>query len=162
MNELFYKYFLIGIIVISFVLNPFAKKQASKNLKPNEYFFINQLIIISLAILYFIYLSFNNQCDINCIKKMNNKEILWSVFAGIIGIIGSIALITIIQLDEISFIMPNIQPIVILIGAALGYYIFNESMGLFKIIGIILIIIGAFCVNYDKIKNNDLKTKKIN
>ena len=161
MNELFYKYFLIGLIILSFVLNPFAKKQASKNLKASEYYLVNQIIIVIMVIFYSIYLFYNNHCDINCIKKMSNKEIMWSVFAGFIGIVGSVALIAVIQLDEITFIMPNIQPIVILIGAVIGYYIFNESMGIYKMFGIILIIIGAFCVNYDKIKKNSVNTKKV-
>jgi drug/metabolite transporter (DMT)-like permease len=91
---------------------------------------------------------------------MSSKEIMWSVFAGFIGIVGSVSLIAVIQLDEITFIMPNIQPIVILIGAILGYYVFNESMGVYKMIGIILIILGAFCVNYDKLKNSST-TKKV-
>ena len=160
MDNLFYKYFLLGLIILSFVLNPFAKKQASKNLKSSEYFLVNQIIIVTLVIFYSIYLFYNNHCDINCIKKMSSKEIMWSVFAGFIGIIGSVALIAVIQLDEITFIMPNIQPIVILIGAVLGYYVFNESMGTYKMIGIILIILGAFCVNYDKFKNNSI-TKKV-
>ena len=104
MNDLFYKYFLLGLIILSFVLNPFAKKQASKSLKASEYFLINQIIIVILVIFYSIYLFYNNHCDINCIKKMSSKEIMWSVFAGFIGIIGSVALIAVIQLDEISFI----------------------------------------------------------
>lgn len=156
MNQLFYTYFLLGIIIISFVLNPFAKKEASKNLSSDEYFMVNQIMITILVIIYGTYLYLNNKCDIDCLKKMNTKEIYWAIFSSVIGIVGSIALIAVLQLDEISFIMPNIQPIVILIGAVLGYYVFNESMEIFKIIGIILIICGAFCINYDKLKN---KTK---
>ena len=85
---------------------------------------------------------------------MSNKQVLWGIFAAIIGMIGSLALIMVIQRDEITFIIPNIQPLVILIGALVGYFMFKESMRTFKIIGIILIICGAFCINYDKIKNN--------
>ena len=153
MNQLFYTYFLLGIIIISFVLNPFANKEASKNLSSDEYFMVNQIMIAILVIIYGTYLYLNNKCDIDCLKKMNTKEIYWAIFSSVIGIVGSIALIAVLQLDEISFIMPNIQPIVILIGAVLGYYVFNESMEIFKIIGIILIICGVFCINYDKLKN---------
>ena len=150
MKNLFYTYFLIGIIVFSFVLNPFSKKEASQNLNPHEYFMINHLIITLLVIVYGIYIVYNNKCDINCLKKMSNKQVFWGIFSAIIGMIGSLALIMVIQMDEITFIIPNIQPLVILIGALVGYFIFKESMRTFKIIGIILIICGAFCINYDK------------
>ena len=154
MKNLFYTYFLIGIIVFSFVLNPFSKKAASQNLNPHEYFMINHLIITLLVIVYGIYIVYNNKCDINCLKKMSNKQVFWGIFSAIIGMIGSLALIMVIQMDEITFIIPNIQPLVILIGALVGYFIFKESMRTFKIIGIILIICGAFCINYDKIKKD--------
>jgi uncharacterized membrane protein len=154
MKNLFYTYFLIGIIVFSFVLNPFSKKEASKNLNSHEYFMINHLMLTLLVIIYGIYLFYNNKCDISCLKKMSNKQVLWGIFAAIIGMIGSLALIMVIQMDEITFIIPNIQPLVILIGALVGYFIFKESMRTFKIIGIILIICGAFCINYDKIKKD--------
>ena len=81
---------------------------------------------------------------------MTSKEILWSIAAAVTGIIGSLVLIMLVQRDEVSFIMPNVQPIVILIGSILGYFVFKESMGLFKTIGILLIVCGAFCINYDK------------
>ena len=70
---------------------------------------------------------------------MSNKQVFWGIFSAIIGMIGSLALIMVIQMDEITFIIPNIQPLVILIGALVGYFIFKESMRTFKIIGIISI-----------------------
>ena len=56
--------------------------------------------------------------------------------------------------DEVTFIMPNVQPIVLLIGAIIGYFIFNESMRFYKILGIFLVVIGAVFINIDKIKNS--------
>lgn len=150
MNELHYTYFLIIILVLSFVLNPFIKKQASKNLGSNEYLLINHFLITVLVVLYASYLFYFKKCDTDCIKKMTSKEILWSIAAAVTGIIGSLVLIMLVQRDEVSFIMPNVQPIVILIGSIIGYFVFKESMGLFKTIGILLIVCGAFCINYDK------------
>lgn len=151
MEDIFYTYFLIGVVVVSFVLTPFGKKKASKSLSANEYFLVNQVMIIILAIIYAVYLFNYNKCDINCVKKMTNNEIIWSIGAAITGILGSIGLIMLVQMEDITFIMPNIQPTVLLLSAIIGYYIFNEDMGWYKIYGFIFIIIGALCINYDKL-----------
>mgnify|MGYP001206121642 FL=1 len=55
--------------------------------------------------------------------------------------------------------MPNVQPIVILIGAIIGYFAFQESMSIIKITGIALILFGAVFINYDKIKKGFGSTK---
>ena len=68
-QELFITYFLIGLVVASFVLNPFGKKKASKNLSSHEYFMVNQVLITGVVIIYAIYLLMNNKCNINCMKK---------------------------------------------------------------------------------------------
>ena len=47
--------------------------------------------------------------------------------------------------------MPNVQPIVLLIGAFIGYFLFGEVWGYKGLIGIFLIILGAFSINYEKI-----------
>jgi len=154
MNNLFYTYFLIGIIIFSFVLNPFSKKKASKNLTSQEYFMVNQFMVTILVIVLGIYFFYNNKCDFKCLQKMSNKEVSWAILSSILGIMGSLAFITLIQQEDISFIMPNIQPLVILLVSIIGFFLFKESMGIFKIIGIILIICGSFFINYDKIKNN--------
>ena len=134
--------------------NPFLKKQASSKLTSSEFMIFNHGLCTIFIVIYFLYLLYNNKCDINCLKKMSNKQVFWGIFSAIIGMIGSLALIMVIQMDEITFIIPNIQPLVILIGALVGYFIFKESMRTFKIIGIILIICGAFCINYYKIKKD--------
>ena len=153
-SELSYTYGLMALLIFSFVLNPFFKKKASKGMGSNEYLLINHLIITSLIILYSIYLFTYNKCDINCLRKIDKSRIMWGIFAGITSVIGALVLIKLLQRDEITFIMPNVQPLVILIGALIGYYIFNESMRSYKMIGIFLVILGAIFINIDKIKNS--------
>jgi len=153
-KDLQYTYILIFILVMSFVLNPFIKKKAAKNIGSNEYLIFNHILISILIISYTLYLVYYNKCNFDCIKDLTQTEMLWCIAAAVTGIIGSLVLIMLVQKDEITFIMPNVQPIVILIGAILGYFVFKESMGLFKIIGILFIVCGAFCINYDKYISN--------
>ena len=154
MKDLKYTYFLILILIMSFVLNPFAKKKATINLGSDEFFMINHFICTIIVIIYFIYLVYYSKCNLKSIKEMNKSEILWCTISSLLGLIGSLVLINLVKMDEITFIMPNVQPIVLLIGAFIGYFLFEESMGLYKIIGIFLIILGAFSINYEKIKKS--------
>lgn len=152
-KEMKYTYFLMLILVLSFVINPFLKKTAANNIGANEYMIINHVLITLLIILYAVYLFYYNKCDLTCLKKFSKKQILFAVLAAATSIFGSIALIMLIQRDEVTFIIPNVQPIVIMLGALLGYFFFSESMGSYKVIGIILVVVGALFINYDKLRN---------
>ena len=150
-NDIYYTYFLLFLLILSFLFNPFLKKKMIGKLNPHEYLLLNHFLITIIIVLYGIYLLSYGSCDINCLKKLNYNDILWAIIAGITTVIGSIVFIILIQREEITFIMPNVQPIVILLGALIGYYLFNESMHTMKVFGILLIIVGAFMINYDKL-----------
>jgi len=85
---------------------------------------------------------------------MNKTEIFWMAMSVLIGTIGTLVFIMLVQREEVTFIIPNIQPLVILIVAILGYLFFEESMSYRKTLGLFFIIIGAVMVNYDKIKES--------
>ena len=93
---MFLTYFLLGLVVFSFVLNPFSKKKASPNLTAQEYYLVNHFMITILAVAYGIYLLYNQKCDINCLKKMTRGQIMWSILAAFLGVIGSVSLIMLI------------------------------------------------------------------
>jgi uncharacterized membrane protein len=84
---------------------------------------------------------------------MNKSELFWMIMSVIIGTIGALVFIILVQREEVSFILPNMQPLVILIISIIGYFFFKESMSYCKIAGIILIIFGAIFINYDRIKS---------
>ena len=150
-KHLKYTYLLLIILVLIFSLNPFMKKKASKNLTSNEYLLVNHVLLTIVVILYALYLFYNKSCDPNCYKKMTPKQMLWASIAAVTSIIGALVFITLIQREEISFILPNIQPIVLIIAALVGYLIFNEDMSYEKIIGIVLVIVGALLINHSKV-----------
>lgn len=151
-EELKLTYFLMILLILSFVLNPFLKKKAAKGIGSNEYLIINHILITILVFIYAGYLFYNNKCDLNCLKKMNNTQLIWAILAAFTSLIGAIVLIMLITKNEVTFIIPNVQPIVMVVGAILGYFLFKESMRFYKILGIFLVVLGAVCINIDKIK----------
>ena len=65
--------------------------------------------------------------------------------------VGSTLLLYLVKMDDVSYLIPNVQGIVILLGAAIGYFIFNESFDTFKFLGILLIFFGILSINYGKL-----------
>ena len=154
MNDIYYTYFLLLLLILSFLFIPFLKKKLVEKLNPHEYLLLNHFLVTIIIIIYGIYLFSNGYSNINSLKKLNYINIFWAIIAGIIVVIGSVVFIILIAREEITFIMPNVQPIVILLGAVIGYYLFNESMSTLKVLGILLIVIGAFMINYEKLLRN--------
>ena len=149
-SQLQFTYILIVLLVISFTFNPFFKKKASKNITSQEYLIINHTLVTILIVIYFIYLLYNNKCDWRCFSKLSKTEYLWAVGSAVIGVAGAIILVSLIKRDEITFFIPNVQALVIIVGAVVGYFLFQESMNIYKGIGILLAAAGVFMMNYGR------------
>lgn len=150
MEDKYLTYVLLAVLVICFTLNPFMKKRASGKLNSNEYMILNHALITILIVIYFIYIFKTNKCDINCLKKLDKGDMYWAIGAAISGIVGSLILIMLIKREDVTFIMPQVQPIVIALGLLIGYFVFKEKITTLKIIGTVMIIGGVFVLNWDK------------
>ena len=148
-------YILLILVVLSFTLNPYLKKQASNNVTTNEFIVIYNILVIIFLICYLVYLLYVKQdCNLACFKKLSRNDLMMIVIAVITGMLGSIVLLYLIKMDEISYLVPNIQGIVILISAILGYFVFKEHIDVFKGVGIIFIFFGIVSLNYGKLKKD--------
>ena len=81
---------------------------------------------------------------------MTGKEIKWLILSSILGIIGSISFINLLKREDVTFILPNIQPLVLLITSLFGFFLFNEEFSKYKIMGFILIIFGSLIINMER------------
>ena len=139
------------LLILAFTLNPFLKKQASKHVNTFEFIIIYQIFAIFIVIGFISYLLKYKDCSLACFKKLTNTDLIWTVLAVLTGIIGSLLLLYLLKKDEVSFIIPNVQAMVILLGALIGYFIFNEKTNIYKGTGLIFIILGIICLNYGKL-----------
>ena len=145
-------YILIAVLIMCWTLNPFMKKHASKNLTSDEYMIFNHGLCTILIIIYFIYLLMNNKCDINCIKKIDKKQFIYSIGGAVTTVFAALVLIKLLKNNNASSIIPQIQPIVIISTVSIGYFIFKEDITKNKILGCMLIVFGLFVFN----RKNDL------
>lgn len=142
-----YKYLLILSLVLCWTLNPFFKKYSASKLASGEYLIFNHILCTLIVFIYFLYLAFNNDCDVNCLKKLDNKDIIYSVLGAITSVFASILLIELLKNNDATSVIPNIQPLVLILTLLIGKFIFNETMNTTKALGIIVIVGGIYLIN---------------
>ena len=140
-------FILLTLLVICWTLNPFLKKMMGSRLPANENMIFNHSLCTIIIVIYTIYLLINHKCDISKIQSLNKKDIMLGIVTSVITVASSLLLIKILQENEASQVMPQIQPSVLLLTLIIGYFIFNEKMTKNKIIGAGLITIGLFIIN---------------
>lgn len=144
-------YVYLLVLVILWTLNPFLKKQLVSKINSEEYFFVNHIVVSIFVTLYFFYSYSKNKINYNTVSnitKMSKKELTILFIGGLFSVMSSRLLPHIISLKkDVSYLISNIQPIVIVLTAFIGYLFFQESLNRNKFIGIFLIVMGLFFVN---------------
>ena len=148
---MFSLYILLLLQILSFTFNPHLKKIASKNITSNEFIIIYQIIAMIFSICYIYYLIKYKNCELNCFNKLNREDVLFTFLAVLTGFSGSILLLYLVKKEQLSYIIPNIQGIVIILNTIIAYFIFNEPLTINKIMGILFIFTGILFLNLNKI-----------
>ena len=142
-------YIYLALIVLCWTANPFIKKKVlkSKKLNSDEYFIINHIIVSLILIVYFYSLFKNKKCSLLCLSKLDKYDYLYISMGSLTSILAARLLLSLIKNKEITFLIANIQPLIIVLTFLVGYMFFSEHVSLFKIIGISLIILGLILIN---------------
>lgn len=143
-------YFYIFVIVLCWTLNPFIKKMVMKKMDANEYLIMNHSVITIILIFYLIYLLKRKKCDFKCIQAMGKKEMSLLILGGVITILATLMLLYLVSTSEVSYVIGNVQSIVIFLSVVLGYLFFKESLSTTKIVGLGFIVVGLFLLNKSK------------
>ena len=144
-------YILIAILVLCWTLNPFLKKRSVGDLSSSEYIVFNHCFVSIFILLYFLYLLFNNKCNIiSKIKNKQFKELSYGFLAAVVTFVSSIVLINLLKRENASYLIPHIQPVVIILTLLFGYFLFNENLNSKQIIGRLLVVSGLFVINKNK------------
>lgn len=139
------------IIVICWTISPFLKRVITKKIKGIEYNFAQTFIIsffIFFIILYVNYIkNTSDKIDPYFIDKLNTKEMLFLLAVSALSLLPAYLFIKVIHEYEISFLEPVLHSSSIILTAIIGSMFFNESFGLQKCIGILLVIGGIVLLN---------------
>lgn len=142
-------FLLLGLLAMGWTLNPFFKKRAIGDLNSYQYLFINSMIVSLFIVLLFLHRVFTGKDTISFItNQINKNQFLWMLSGGIITFATSLLLIILIKEHNVSYIIPHIQPLVIVLTILMGFFLFKEDIEKNQVLGIILIIMGLIVINY--------------
>ena len=94
----------------------------------------------------------NIETNISSIFNLSNREKLIFVLAAGATFFSSIALINLLKYNEATQIIPQLQPLVIILTIIIGMCLFGENVNNMEKLGILFIIIGVILVNKFKDK----------
>ena len=149
--------FLLLLVIGSFTLTPFIRKKAGKDFSSNEFYLLNNIVTFSILVFYFMYLFKTSKCDASLFSKITNTNLSYCVMGAVTGIIGSLAFVALTKQSDVSFFIPQIQPVVILLNIFIAYFLFEEQVDKYKVLGVMCIVTGLFIINYGKLLTNKEK-----
>ena len=145
-------YFGMLLVVLCWILTPFFRKIPLKNISSFDMFLITQSIVMMYALIILIYLKIFKNYQMLSISNISNKDIAYTLIGGFTTFISSITLIWLLKYNEVTYIMPQLQPVVLVLTILFGVGLFGESVTIIEILGTVLIIVGVFIIN--KYKQN--------
>jgi uncharacterized membrane protein len=150
-----YLYAGMGIVSLCWVITPFLKRNLGQSLTSVDIFINTQLIIL----LYGIITLFALKCcryefDLFSIKKLDKNQTITLLLSALTTYLSSVTLIWLLKNYEATQIIPQIQPIVMLMTIFAGVFIFNEKITSTEMTGISLIISGVYIINNFKSISN--------
>ena len=146
-------YFGMGLVVICWVLTPFLRKIVLTTATSLDFFICNQAIVSFYVLLTFLFLKLRrSEYNFQSIRNLDRKQIFILFIAAIITYLSSISLIWLLKYNEATQIMPQLQPMVIVLTILAGIFIFKEKVNFMEGVGIFFIIIGVIMINYFKRK----------
>ena len=150
-NTILYSSMLVVVLLWSFT--PFLRKLLLKKLSSFDFYIVTQMMImIYLFITLGIMKAKNIETNLPSVFNLDNREKLIFLLASGATFFSSIALINLLKYNEATQIMPQLQPLVIILTIIIGMCLFGEKVNNMEKLGILFIVIGVILVNKFKDK----------
>jgi len=100
--------------------------------------------------MYWVYLVYGGYAPLNVFRPMSTVQIFYAIASAILSVVGAIGLIYLVKHYEVSHILPQIQPLVLVLTVTAGFCIFGERLTYMKAAGVGLVIGGVWLINRAK------------
>lgn len=141
-------YIPLIIIILIWTFNPYLKKIVLRDLNKYEYLFINTVCYCLITLLFGICLIKNKKIHLNNIKNLSFYNYSLILLTSFTSLLASLLLLYLITKKDVSYIIPHIQSVVIMLSSIIGYYFFYEQLNKYKCSGIFFIIMGLWLMNF--------------
>jgi uncharacterized membrane protein len=139
---------LLTILTFCWGLQPFFKKIPLKKISSIEFYCIEYLFYMIPITIYFVYLY--NKDHLSCFNKVNKKDIFYFVLIITTGTIGGLSFAQLLKQNNASYVVPSVQPLIIIFTLISGYFIFMEKINIYQILGTLMVIFGIVLINFKK------------
>lgn len=141
------------ILIFAWTINPFVKKIITKKIGVNEYNLLLTFFLFLFTLIYYSFLYYKKKkIDFSSFKKLNLKDLGLILFTALNTLLIFVVLCLLINMAEISYLIPQIYCLIIALTFIISYLVFNESFSIKKGLGLFFIIIGIILLNNKKNK----------
>ena len=140
-----YNYLFIFLVSLAYSIQFLISKIAVKYV--DNINLIVQRYIVGSIILFIFTMIFRRE---EFIDSINRKSILYSFLIALCSIFGSGILYILLKSDDLSKIIPTIEPIIVVFTFLFGIFYFKEHFSLRLLGGIILATAGVYLINTSK------------
>ena len=147
MNDV-YLYIGITVVALCWVITPFLKRNIAQTLSSVDLFINTQIIILIYGLItLFILKCCKYDFDLLSIKKLDKNQTLILFACALTTYLSSVTLIWLLKNYEATQIIPQIQPIVMVLTILAGIFIFAEKVTNTELFGLTFIIAGVYIIN---------------
>lgn len=136
--------FQLAFLTFGWTLNPFIKKLAIGDLNSDQYLFCNS--IVSACFISVIF--FSKSGELEFMNSINFAQLIWILLGNLVTYGTSYLLVILVKKQHISYLIPQLQPVVIILTVFIGHVVFHEHIFKTQILGILAIIFGLLLINF--------------
>lgn len=140
-----YNYLFIFLVSLAYSIQFLISKIAVKYVD-NINLIVQRYIVGSIILLIFVMIFRREEF----IDSVNGKSILYSLLIALCSIFGSGILYILLKSDDLSKIIPTIEPIIVVLTFLFGIFYFKEHFSIRLLGGIILATAGVYLINTSK------------
>jgi drug/metabolite transporter (DMT)-like permease len=143
-----YNYLSLGILILTWSLNPFIKKKILDDISVVNFYCLSVISVAILSLFYILFYNLENTKE--SVLKIARTPKLSLIFIGtiLLSIISSFAFHYLIQKNDATYIIPQLQPVVMIFLLLWGYFVFNEKIDKNRAVGIVAVAVGIWFIQY--------------
>lgn len=138
-------FLLVLVVVICWTFISFFKKKPLKKFSALEFYCIEYFFYLIPIILYLIYLY--NETKFSFIEKIDKEDIQYFMLIILTGTIGGLVFTYLLKNENVTYVISSILPGEVVLTLILGYFLFQENINNYQLLGIFLVVMGIMCIN---------------